>query len=132
MSTAHEVFNGLCQAYARATNASDLVAYGKLFAQDAIRMPPGADPEYGPAAIQKSDQGAYDLARWDVTITPRDALPIADDWVYGIGDVEATTVAHADGTTSRFRLTATWLLHRESSGKWLIKRQMWNRKPDQV
>ncbi len=38
---AQEVVESLCQAYATAVNASDSDAYSKLFAQDAIRMPPG-------------------------------------------------------------------------------------------
>jgi ketosteroid isomerase-like protein len=65
-----------------------------------------------------------------VQFTPRDGLPITEDWTYGIADVEVSMVAHADGKTSDFRLTVTWLLQRQPSGEWLIKRQMWNRKPD--
>lgn len=130
MSIADEVFSTLCRSYASAVNASDSAAYAKLFAQDAIRMPPEANPEYGPEAIRKGEQADYDVARWGVRITPRDALSIADDWLYGIGDVEVSAVAHADGATSDFRLTVSWLLQRQPSGEWLIKRQMWNRKPD--
>ena len=129
MAAASEAFRALCQAYASAVNASDSGSYAKLFAQDAIRMPPGAEPEYGPEAIRNGEQADYDAAQWTVKITPRDTLSLADDWLYGIGDVEVSTVAHADGATSEFRLTATWLLQRQSSGEWLIKRQMWNRKP---
>ena len=132
MPTGDEAFIDLCQFYACAVNGSDSAAYAKLFAQDAIRMPPGAEPEYGPEAIQRSEQADYDVARWDVKITPRDILPVADDWVYGIGDVEVFTVAHSDGATSNFRLTATWLLQRQSSGEWLIKRQIWNHQPDRT
>ncbi len=130
MPTADMAFTALCQSYASAVSASDSAAYARLFAPDAIRMPPGANPEYGPEAIQKGEQADYDVARWDVKITPRDALPIGDDWVYGIGEIEVSTVAHADGATSNFRLTATWLLQKQPSGQWLIKRQVWNRKPD--
>jgi ketosteroid isomerase-like protein len=130
MSVVDEVFGALCKSYANAVNASDCTAYVRLFAEDAIRMPPGANPEYGPEAIRKGEQGDYDVARWSVTITPRDALPIGDAWLYGIGDVEVSTVAYADGAHNAFRLTATWLLHRQPSGDWLIKRQMWNRKPE--
>jgi uncharacterized protein (TIGR02246 family) len=132
MPAGNEAFIALCQFYARAVNASDSAAYAKLFAQDAIRMPPGMEPEYGPEAIQRSEQADYDVARWEVKITPREILPVADDWVYGIGDVEVSTVAHSDGATSNFRLTATWLLQRQSAGEWLIKRQIWNRKPNRA
>jgi ketosteroid isomerase-like protein len=131
MSNADEVLKAICQSYSSAVNASDSVTYAKLFTQDAIRMPPGANPEYGPEQIQKGEQADYDVAKWNVKFTPRDALPIAEDWMYGIADVEVSMVAHADGQTSNFRLTVAWLLQRQPSGVWLIKRQMWNRKPDQ-
>jgi ketosteroid isomerase-like protein len=94
-------------------------------------MPPGANPEYGREQIQKGEQADYDIAQWNVKFIPRDSLPIAEDWVYGIADVEVAMVAHLDGKTANFRLTVAWLLHRQPSGEWLIKRQMWNRKPDQ-
>lgn len=132
MSNANEVVNTMCQAYASAVNASDSATYAKLFTQDAIRMPPGAEPEYGPEQIKKGEQADYDLAKWNVNFSPRDALSVGEDWVYGIADVEVSMVAHAGGATSDFRLTVTWLLQKQSSGEWLIKRQMWNRKPDQT
>ena len=132
MSTADEVLQAMCQSYSSAVNASDSVTYAKLFTHDAIRMPPGAYPEYGPEQIQRGEQADYDVAKWTVQFTPRDALPITDDWMYGIADVEGSMVAHEDGKTSNFRLTVAWLLQRQPSGAWLIKRQMWNRKPDQA
>ncbi len=48
--------------------------------------------------------------------------------MYGIAHVDATTVAHADGATKSFSATKTWLLERQPTGEWLIKRQMWNLK----
>ena len=130
MPTAADVVADMCQAYSGAVNASDAARYSRLFADDAIRMPPGANPEYGPEAIRKGEQADYDEAKWNVKFAPRDALSITDDWVYGIADVSVSMVAHADGKTSDFRLTVTWLLQRQASGAWLIRRQMWNRKPD--
>lgn len=130
MSDAIKVVESMCQRYSSAVNASDSATYAQLFTQDAIRMPPGAQPEYGPEQIQKGEQADYDEAKWNVQFSARDALPVADGWVYGIADVEVSMVAHADGATSNFRLTVTWLLQRQPSGKWLISRQMWNRKPD--
>ncbi|MBS9405730.1 DUF4440 domain-containing protein [Halomonas sp. TRM85114] len=131
MSKADEVIQAMCQSYSSAVNASDSGAYTRLFAQDAIRMPPGSQPEYGPEQIQKGEQADYDAAKWNVKSTPREALSIAEDWIYGIVDVEVSMVTHADGKTSNFLLTVTWLLHRQPSGAWLIKSQMWNRKPGQ-
>jgi uncharacterized protein (TIGR02246 family) len=130
MSAADDALHAMCESYSSAVNASDSRSYAQLFTQDAIRMPPGAQPEYGPEQIRRGEQADYDVARWSVVFVPRDALSIDEDWLYGIVDVEVSMVAHADGTTSNFRLTVTWLLQRQLSGAWLIKRQMWNRKPD--
>ena len=130
MADADQVVELMCAAYAGAVNASDSATYAKLFTEDAIRMPPGAEPQYGRAQIQQGEQADYDEAQWNVTFSARDALPITDDWVYGIADVEVSMVAHADSQTTDFRLTVAWLLERQSSDEWLIKRQMWNRKPD--
>lgn len=131
MSDADAVLEAMCQSYSSAVNASDSARYSTLFTEDAVRMPPGADPEYGRDEIQKGEQADYDVAKWNVTFTPRDALSIGEEWTYGIADVDVSMVTHADGKTSNFRLTVTWLLQRQVSSEWLIKRQMWNRKPDQ-
>lgn len=130
MSSANEVVSSMCQSYSSAVNASDSATYVRLFTEDAIRMPPGAEPEYGRDQIQAGEQADYDEAKWNVTFAPRDALPLTDDWVYGIADAEVNVVPHSGDATSDFRLTVTWLLARQASGEWLIKRQMWNRKPD--
>jgi uncharacterized protein (TIGR02246 family) len=130
MSGAEEVVEAMCSAYSSAVNASDSETYAALFTQDAIRMPPGAMPEYGREEIRRGEQADYDTARWTVSFAPRDALQITEGWLYAIADVDVSVVAHADGKSSSFRLTVTWLLSRQPSGKWLIKRQMWNRKPD--
>jgi uncharacterized protein (TIGR02246 family) len=130
MSDADAVLEAMCQSYSSAVNASDSARYSTLFAEDAIRMPPGADPEYGRDEIRKGEQADYEVAKWNVTFKPRDALSIGEEWIYGIADVDVFMVAHADGKTSDFRLTVTWLLQRQAPSEWSIKRQMWNRKPD--
>jgi uncharacterized protein (TIGR02246 family) len=126
MSHADEVVKSMCERYASAVNANDSVAYSKLFAADAIRMPPGSEPEYGPDQIRRGEQADYDVAKWSIRSTPVDALQIAEDWVYGIALVDATTTAYADGAQSSFQATKTWLLQRQASDEWLIARQMWN------
>jgi ketosteroid isomerase-like protein len=126
MIDAKEIVKTMCEKYQAAVSANDSVAYGKLFASDAIRIPPGAKPEYGMAEISNNEQKDYDLAQWTVEITPIDALRINDEWVYGVAEGKVNTVTYADGATKSFKTTKTWLFHRENSGEWLIKRQIWN------
>ncbi|MEX0874139.1 MAG: DUF4440 domain-containing protein [Actinomycetota bacterium] len=128
MTEPDRVVKEMCDRYQAAVNANDSSAYRKLFAGDAIRVPPGSDPERGPDEIAQSEQSDYDVAKWTIESRPLDALQIADDWIYGIAHVDVRTVAHTDGATKSLMATKTWLLERQPSGKWLIKRQMWNLK----
>lgn len=128
MIDANDVFKQMCERYQAAVSANDSAAYRQLFATDAIRIPPRAKPEYGPEEISKSEQKDYDVAKWTVQLTPLDVLVISDQWMYGIAQGHVNTVAFADGATKSFETTKTWLLHKDESGEWLIKRQIWNLK----
>jgi uncharacterized protein (TIGR02246 family) len=128
MINAKDIIETMCEKYQAAVSANDSIAYGKLFAEDAIRVPPGSEPEHGRDEISKNEQKDYDVAKWTVQVTPLEALRIDDRWVYGIAEGNVKTVAYSDGATKSFKTTKTWLFHREDSGEWLIKRQMWNLK----
>ena len=128
ITDAMEVLRSMCIAYASAVDASDSLAYSELFTPDAIRMPPGSEPEYGREQIRRGEQSDYDAARLSIRSTPADAIQASDEWVYGIAHIDGTVTNHADGRTSSFRATKTWLLQRQASGGWLIARQMWNTK----
>ena len=128
MTDPMEIVELMCVRYQAAVSANDSTAYGKLFAADAIRMPPGSEPEHGPAEIAQSEQKDYDVATWSVRSTPLDALWIDDNWVYGIAEADINTVANADNAKKSFKATKTWLLQKQPSGDWLIKRQMWSLK----
>lgn len=128
MIDANEVFKAMCEKYQAAVSANDSAAYQKLFATDAIRIPPGSELEFGSEEISKSEQKDYDVAKWTVQLTPLDVLRIDDQWVYGIAQGNVNTVAYADQEKKSFKTTKTWLLHKEDSGEWLIKRQIWNLK----
>ncbi|MEO3431193.1 SgcJ/EcaC family oxidoreductase [Pelagibius sp. CAU 1746] len=128
MADPMEVVKSMCARYQTAVSANDSTAYGKLFAEDAIRVPPGSEPEHGPEAIAQSEQKDYDVAKWSIQSKPLDALHINDDWVFGIAEAAVNTVPHDGGTERSFKATKTWLLQKQPSGEWLIKRQMWNLK----
>ena len=127
MTDAKAIVQNMCERYQAAVSANDSKAYGSLFASDAIRVPPGSEPEHGPEAIAASEQSDYETARWTITSYPLDALKIDDDWVYGLAEAKVMTVAHSDRAKTSFKVTKSWLIHREE-GEWLIKRQLWNKK----
>jgi uncharacterized protein (TIGR02246 family) len=126
MSDARHVFDALLRSYAEANNTSDTPAYTALFTADAIWMPPGTEPVFGPDQIGKKVQSYFDEATWHARFTPVDAQQLADGWIYGIAAVDVTTRAHSNGAEASFRLTAAWLLQLQGAGHWLIARQIWN------
>ena len=99
MIDANKILQELCDKYSAAVSANDSTAYRKLFAKDAIRIPPGSKPEHGVDEIIKSEQKDYDVAKWTVKLTPVDALSIDEEWICGIARGDVRTVARADGAT---------------------------------
>ena len=126
MTDPKHVIETLCKRYQAAVSGNDSAAYGSLFAPDAIRVPPGGEPEHGPEAITRSEQSDYDVAKWTIRSRPLDAMLINENWVYGVAEADITVVTHADGASKSMTANKTWLVHREPNGEWLIKRQMWN------
>ena len=47
MADARTIVQQMCERYQAAVSANDSKVYGALFAADAIRVPPGSEPEYG-------------------------------------------------------------------------------------
>lgn len=129
MDSAHDVVKGMCDAYAGAVNAGDSEAYGALFTPDAIRIPPGSELEHGPDEIRKGEQAGYDEVRLTVRSSPTDVVQLGEEWIYALADIEGEAVAHSDGSTSTFRATKAWLLHRSPSGEWRVARHIWNMRP---
>lgn len=129
MANAYDVVKSMCDAYAAAVNAGDSAAYGRLFASDAIRIPPDSELEHGPEEIAKGEQASYDWGRLSIQSTPADVIQVGDEWIYALANVDGEAVAHADGSKSSFRATKAWLLQRQPSGEWLLARHMWNMRP---
>jgi uncharacterized protein (TIGR02246 family) len=130
MSEADQVQKSICQSYAKTVNASDAVAYSKLFTTDIIWMQPGTPIRHGRDEIVADFGGALETYKVDIEMTPGDTIQIAEGWIYGISHVDGVLTEKADGSKSHFKFTVTQLLQRQASGEWLIRRQMWNNKPD--
>lgn len=105
------------------------MAYGRLFTPDSIRIPPGEELEYGPEKIAKGEQASYDEGSLAIRSTPTDVVELGEGWIYALAHVDGKFVAHAGGSTSEFRATKAWLLHRQPSGEWLVARHMFNMRP---
>ena len=126
MTDPMEALEMICESYQSSVSANDSVAYAQQFAADAVRLPPGGKPEFGPEEIASKEQKDYDQAKWTIDVTPVHALRINDEWVYGIAETRITLETHSDGSRRTMVANKGWLLNRQLSGEWLIKRAMWN------
>ena len=66
----------------------------------------------------------------DIEMTPGDTIQITEGWIYGISHVDGVLTEKVDGTKSKIKFTVAQLLQRQASGEWLIRRQLWNSKPE--
>lgn len=128
MTECNKIAHALMDRYSAAVNANDSAAYQKLFTADAIRIPPGADPEYGPEQIAGSEQADYDVARWTIKMSLIDAKSLSEDWIFAFIHVDAQLEFYADGSNGEKHANKGFLLHRQPSGEWLISRYLWNLK----
>lgn len=130
MSKADQVVKSICQFYAKTVNASDAVAYSKLFTTDVIWMQPGTPIRHGRDEIVADFGGALERYKVDIEMTPGDTIQITEGWIYGISHVDGVLTEKVDGTKSKIKFTVAQLLQRQASGEWLIRRQLWNSKPE--
>ena len=129
MTEAKKVLESTCRSYARTVNASDAVAYSKLFTTDVIWMQPSTPTRHGRDEIVADFGGALETYKVDIVMTPGDTIQIAEDWIYGISHVDGVLTKKEDNSKSPFKFTVSQLIQRQASGEWLIRRQIWNDKP---
>ena len=111
-------------------NASDAVAYSKLFTTDVIWMKPGAPIRHSRDEIVADFGGAFEIYKVDIEMTPGDTIQISEGWIYGISHVDGILTEKASGSKNQFKFTVAQLIQKQVSGEWLVKRQIWNNKPD--
>lgn len=109
--------------YQRAVNDGDAAAYGALFAEDAIRMPPNGPNDMGRAAIIAVETALSE--QWEHEVT----MEYLETEVYGdrahlIADVRGRSRARQGDAEVDFHLTSLWLFMK-IDGTWMISRQMW-------
>ena len=112
------------RAWAVAYNAGDADGVTKLYAEDAVVMPPGHEPLFGRAAIREyiaGDSAAAKAAGLTLTIEHGDSVGISGDiaWHSGLYSVSDASGARVDGGSY---MEAA----QKMDGKWLIIRDIWN------
>jgi ketosteroid isomerase-like protein len=106
------------------TNASDSLMV--LMADDVVLMPPNEAVLKGKATVRAwYDQFLTQLRTSSLTITDREVL-MGGEWATELAAFEWTLVPVAGGPAVIDRGSYVQVWHRESDGRWLFSRELWN------
>lgn len=117
------------EVYGAKVNANEAVAYAnELFADDVLWAPPDAPDRTDKAGIQAGMQNTFD--KFTLAVQPSvEEIRIYGEFAYAIGNVDVKLTPKTGGDIVPVKFRIFWLLTKQTNGKWLIMRQIWNKKP---
>ncbi len=110
--------------YDSADNARDLAAKMRLYASDAVLMPPGEAPLVGQQAVRVWHQASYDREAFEGSSTV-DEIQTFGEWGFARGQWSGVVTPKAGGQSSRIAGTFLVVVRRQADGTWKIAREMW-------
>lgn len=115
--------------YGAKVNANDAASYAnELFADDVLWAPPDAPDRTNKAGIQTGMQNTFD--KFTLAVQPTvEEIRVYGEFAYAIGNVDVKLTPKAGGDIVPVKFRIFWLLTKQTNGKWLISRQIWNKKP---
>lgn len=111
-------------AYQAAVMAKDAKAIAALYAEDGVEMPPNEAAAKGRAAIQKFNQGLFDMFNPKLSITSTDTR-VAGDWAYDVGTFTQTLTPVKGGVPIKDTGKYVVLLKR-AGGQWWLAYAIYN------
>ncbi len=116
----------LAEEFDAAVNSGDLERFLRLYAEDAVRLPPGTDVLQGKAAISSAmkqffDQ--YDAAHQLVVLDAR----VSGNLAISRGRWESTDTPKGGGDPLRGTGAWTSIRERQADGSWKTVLEIWNR-----
>ncbi len=115
------------EVYPGNVRAKDPQAYGALFTEAAIQMPPQVPDHYGPADIAAGFAQQITDKDLDPTLTAEE-IEVMGDFGYVTGIARITVRPHDGSPDIQVKFRGLWLMKKEQE-QWKIHRQIWNEKP---
>lgn len=115
--------------YGAKVNANEAAPYAnELFADNVLWAPPDAPDRRDKAGIQEGIQNVFD--KFTLAVQPTvEEIRVYGEFAYAIGNVDLKLTPKAGGDIVPVKFRIFWLLTKQTNGKWLISRQIWNKKP---
>ena len=122
--TAPEWAKDHLSAWYEAFNAGDAAGVTRLYAPDAVRMPPGRERVRGQAAIQADFTGEFATTRYYCS-GDYDGFQTMGDMAVAWGHDTCTATSKSDGATESTKERWLAAFERQPSGEWLIVHETW-------
>jgi len=114
--------------YDRANNAADVAAKVRLYAVDAVMLPPQGPAVSGERAIRAWHEAIFreEISRIDSKVNE---VQVFGDWGFASGTTSGTITSRATG--QRRNVAEKWfvVVRRQADGTWKIVRDIWNEEP---
>jgi uncharacterized protein (TIGR02246 family) len=112
---------GVLKSYERALNASDVAGVVRLYADDAVLLPPGAPTAVGIDAVRATYIGIFQALRLDLTFEVAEVNVVSSEWAFLRSASAGVVTTLADGAQIPSSNHELFVLHR-SHGCWKLAR----------
>jgi uncharacterized protein (TIGR02246 family) len=115
--------------YQRFVSAGDIQGYMNLFKDDVIWMPPNAQDRLCKSEVFKAESAAFSKFKFNFEMTPIEIRQLSDTWGMILCSSQGVMPPVGGGEGTKFHYRAMFITEKQSDGRWLIARQIWNQKP---
>jgi uncharacterized protein (TIGR02246 family) len=122
-----DAVRAIVSAIIEADSQGDLEKVVRLYATDAVLMPPGGEPIEGLAAIRAHYGSLFSRFSLRASFDSRETI-VAGEWAFDRGTTEVASTSKETGETVEAHDKYLMVLHHEEDG-WRIARLIWNRNP---
>lgn len=119
-----DAINAIVGGFVNAYNDADAEALTQLFAEDGIRMPPGASSFAGHSRIKSEFEAEFEQGTGTIVVNLQETV-MGEDLAFTRGTWAITTQPEGGEATS---VVGKWinLVTRQDDGSWKISRNIWN------
>lgn len=116
----------VAEAIIAADNASDLEGVMRVYAADAVLLPPNETAVIGKDAIRPRYAALF-TSMVPAIVCEVDEVQVASDWAFVRGrNTGVMRPRSGSGPARRLNDVFLMVLHREADGRWRIARRMWH------
>jgi uncharacterized protein (TIGR02246 family) len=115
--------------YQKYVSEGDIQGYTNLLKDDVVWMPPDAEDRLSKSEVFKAEAGAFSKFRFSFEMVPTEIHQFSDTWGMILCSSKGVMTPKSGGKVTNFHYRVLFLTEKQPDDRWLIARQIWNRKP---